>query len=162
MRGQRHGGRRASASGEELRGSRPTSPVLPVGEVRGDGDPPALPHARALQPLVHPGDDVTLSHVGVVRVVAGVAATQAGRASQGVRGAPALAGSSEPPPAAARVTLEPGTFLPASPLQVKKANHPDPAHLHVTPGPDETDMAESLKSGSGVAASAVELQDRRD
>lgn len=86
-----------NSSGEELRYNRPTSPVLPIGQVRGDGDPPALPHAGALQPLVHPGDDVTLPHVGVVRVVAGVAAIQGGRASKGVRWATALAGSSEPP-----------------------------------------------------------------
>lgn len=55
-------------------GNKLTSPVLPVGEVGGDGDPPALPRTRALQPLVHPGDNVTLPHVGIVGVVAGVAA----------------------------------------------------------------------------------------
>lgn len=85
-------------SGGGLRDNRPTSPVLPVGEVRGDGDPPALAHAGALQPLVHARDDVALPHVGVVRVVAGVAAGQGGEASKGVRGAPAPADSSEPPP----------------------------------------------------------------
>lgn len=88
-------------SGEELRYNRPTSPILPIGEVGGDGDSPALPHAGALQPLVHPWDDVTLSHIGIVRVVAGVAAVKGGEASKGVRGVSALAGSSEPPPAAA-------------------------------------------------------------
>ena len=68
--------------------SKPTSPVLPVGKVGGDGDPPALPHARALKALVHPRDDVTLPHIGIVGVVAGVAAIQgrgggAARESQG-------------------------------------------------------------------------------
>lgn len=28
--------------------NQPTSPILPVGEVGGDGDPPVLPHACAL------------------------------------------------------------------------------------------------------------------
>lgn len=61
----------------------PTCPVLPVGQVWGDGDPPALPHAGALQPLVHPGDDVTLPHIGVVGVVAGVAVIQGREGQQG-------------------------------------------------------------------------------
>lgn len=79
-------------------GSKPTSPVLPVGKVRGDGDPPALPHARALKALVHPRDDVALPHIGIVGVVPGVAAIQGGVGGQqgGHRG-PALPGSSEPP-----------------------------------------------------------------
>lgn len=89
----------------------PTSPVLPVGEVGGDGDPPALPHAGALQPLVHPGDDVTPPHVGVVGVVAGVAARQSREGG--------LGGSKEPLPFQLRpgVTPDPASascaFLPA-------------------------------------------------
>lgn len=111
MRGQSRG-RSLRGSGEELSYNRPTSPILPVGEVRGDGDPPALAHAGTLQALVHPGDDVALPHVGVVRVVAGVAAGQGGEASKGVRGAPALADSSEPPRAA---EVTPASCLPRSP-----------------------------------------------
>lgn len=76
-------------------GDTPTSPVLPVGQVGGNGDPPALPHAGALQPLVHPGDDVTLPHVGVVGVIAGVAVRQ-GREGQQV--------SQSPPPPQLRAT----------------------------------------------------------
>ena len=77
-------------------GSKPTSPVLPVGKVGGDGDPPALPHARALKALVHPRDDVALPHIGIVGVVPGVAAIQGGVGGQqgGHRG-PALPGSSD-------------------------------------------------------------------
>lgn len=60
----------------------PTSSVLPVSQVGGDGDPPALPYAGALQPLVHPGDDVTLPHIGVVGVVAGVAVRWGGSARE--------------------------------------------------------------------------------
>lgn len=97
MRGQNRG-RSLRGSGEELSCNRPTSPILPVGEVWGDGDPPPLAHAGALQSLVHPRDDVALPHVGIVRVVAGVAAGQGGEAHKGVRGAPALADSSEPSP----------------------------------------------------------------
>ena len=61
----------------------PTGPVLPIGEVGGYGDPPALPHAGALQPLVHPWDDVAPPHIGVVGVVAGVAAIQGGEGGPG-------------------------------------------------------------------------------
>lgn len=56
-----------------------TCAFLPVGQMRGDGDGALLSHAHADQTLVHAGDDVAPAHVGVVRAVARVAASERGR-----------------------------------------------------------------------------------
>lgn len=53
-----------------------TCSILPVGQVWGDDDPAPLSHADPLQALVHAGDDVALPNVGVVGVIAGVAAAR--------------------------------------------------------------------------------------
>lgn len=57
-------------------GPNPTCPILPIGKVRGHSNPPSFPYACALQPLVHPRDDVTLPNIGIVGVVSGVAVIQ--------------------------------------------------------------------------------------
>lgn len=51
-----------------------TCSVLPIGQVWGNNHPPPLSHADPLQALVHAGDDVALPDVGVVGVIARVAA----------------------------------------------------------------------------------------
>lgn len=83
-------------------GSMPTSPVLPIGKVGGDGDSPALPHARALQPPVHPWDDIALPHIGIVGAVSGVAAIHTrrggGQESHSGPALPAAQSRPQPPP----------------------------------------------------------------
>lgn len=82
-------------------GPKPTCPILPVGKVRGHSNPPSLPYACALQPLVHPRDDVTLPDIGIVGVVAGVAAITGegvGRESKGPHPFQAVQSAPQSPP----------------------------------------------------------------
>lgn len=40
-----------------------TCPDAPIGQVRRDGDPPALPHTHALKAAVHAGDEPAQTHL---------------------------------------------------------------------------------------------------
>lgn len=54
------------AQASQLTGSRASTRTCAdaaVGQVRGDGDPPALVNAHSLKPAVHPGDESAQTHL---------------------------------------------------------------------------------------------------